>query len=58
MSVFTTVLTVFQSYQEDGREIMEGCMYNGTCLRLERNPSEAGVKPGTTRSDWGYIKEG
>ena len=58
MSVFTSISTVFQSYQENGREIMEGCMYNGTCLRLEKNPSEAGVKPGTTRSDWDCIKKG
>ena len=46
---FISFLTVFQSYQGDGRVIMEGYVQQNL-LQLERFLPLAGLEPGTARS--------
>ena len=46
---FTSILTVFQSYQDDGRMIMKGCV-QWTPFTLEKISPRAGIEPGTARS--------
>ena len=41
--------TVIQSYQEDGRMIMKGCV-QGTLFTIEKFPPTAGFKPRAARS--------
>ena len=46
---FTYFSTVFQSYQDDGRMKMKGCV-SGTLFAVEKNSPRAGLEPGTARS--------
>ena len=47
---FTSVLTVFQLYQDDGWMIMEGCVCNGKSFTVGKTPPRAGLESGTPRS--------
>ena len=46
---FTSISTVFQSYQDDGRVIMKGCV-QGNPFTVEKTSPRAGLELGTARS--------
>ena len=46
---FISFSTVFQSYQDDERATMKGCV-SGTLFTLERFPPPAGFEPGSASS--------
>ena len=47
---FTSLLTVFQSYQDDKLLITKGYAQWNPVLRMERSSPQAGLEPGTARS--------
>ena len=41
---FTSFLTVFQLYQDDGWMIMEGCVCNGKSFTVEKTTTASGTR--------------